>query len=109
MILERLSKIKVQAFKNLVKDGIYTVDYAILEADKMNDKGKFQAEDYEELMTYLIALQKVEEETEVIENTEEIAEETENSADTAENTDDTAQTENTVDTTETTEKNTEEG
>lgn len=57
MILEDLSKIRVKAVKNLVKQGVYTVDYAIMQADCINDKGKLVAGDYEGLMNYLIEIQ----------------------------------------------------
>lgn len=70
MILENLSKIRVKAIKNLVKQGVYTVDYAIMQTDSINDKGKLIASDYEELMNYLIELQEKNEtvEQEVVEN-----------------------------------------
>lgn len=48
-----LSKILKNAVINLYKDGTYTVDYAIIEASKLADKNKINANDYEELMTYL--------------------------------------------------------
>lgn len=67
MILEDLSKIRVKAVKNLVKQGVYTVDYAIMQADTINDKGKLIASDYEDLMNYLIELQ---EKNEVLEQEE---------------------------------------
>lgn len=48
-----LSKTFKNAVINLYKDGTYTVDYAIIEASKLADKNKINANDYEELMTYL--------------------------------------------------------
>lgn len=48
-----LSKIFKNAVLNLYKNGTYTVDYAIIEASKLADKNKINANDYEELMTYL--------------------------------------------------------
>lgn len=48
-----LSKILKNAVINLYKDGTYTVDYAIIEVSKLADKNKINANDYEELMTYL--------------------------------------------------------
>lgn len=48
-----LSKTLKNAVINLYKNGIYTVDYAIIEASKLADKNKINANDYEELMTYL--------------------------------------------------------
>lgn len=48
-----LSKIFKNAVLNLYKKGVYTVDYAIIEASKLADKNKINATDYEELITYL--------------------------------------------------------
>lgn len=48
-----LSKIFKNAVINLYKNGTYTVDYAIIEASKLADKNKINANDYEELITYL--------------------------------------------------------
>ena len=48
-----LSKVFMNAVINLYKKGVYTVDYAILEASKLADKNKINAVDYEELITYL--------------------------------------------------------
>ena len=48
-----LSKIFKNAVLNLYKKGLYTVDYAIIEASKLADKNKINATDYEELITYL--------------------------------------------------------
>lgn len=56
------------AILNLYKARIYTVDYAILKASDYADKNKINANDYEELLTYLAEEQeksmKVEEITE---------------------------------------------
>lgn len=41
------------AILNLYKARIYTVDFAILKASDYADKNKINAEDYEELLTYL--------------------------------------------------------
>ncbi len=79
-----LSKILKNAVINLYKDGTYTVDYAIIEASKLADKNKINANDYEELMTYLAEEQEksmqentAEDTVENIENTEDITEEAE--------------------------------
>lgn len=48
-----LSKIFKNAVINLYKNGTYTADYAIIEASKLADKNKINANDYEELITYL--------------------------------------------------------
>lgn len=80
-----LSKVFKNAVINLYTKGVYTVDYAIIEASKLADKNKINATDYEELITYLaeeqaksmqeeIVEEPVEEEvqaTEVVETTEE--------------------------------------
>ena len=83
-----LSKVFKNAVINLYAKGVYTVDYAIIEASKLADKNKINATDYEELITYLAeeqakSMQKVEEKTEEnVETTEknmEVAETTEES------------------------------
>lgn len=72
-----LSKVFKNAVINLYTKGVYTVDYAIIEASKLADKNKINATDYEELITYLAeeqakSMQKVEEKTEEnVETTEE--------------------------------------
>ena len=73
-----LSKTFKNAVLNLYKKGVYTVDYAIIEASKLADKNKINATDYEELITYLAEeqekemLQEVSESTETEETTEEV-------------------------------------
>lgn len=74
-----LSKILKNAVINLYKNGIYTVDYAIIEASKLADKNKINANDYEELMTYLAeeqekAMKQAEEEEKATNETEGIDE-----------------------------------
>ena len=72
-----LSKVFKNAVINLYAKGVYTVDYAIIEASKLADKNKINATDYEELITYLAeeqakSMQEVEEKTEEnVETTEE--------------------------------------
>lgn len=72
-----LSKVFKNAVINLYTKGVYTVDYAIIEASKLADKNKINATDYEELITYLAeeqakSMQEVEEKTEEnVETTEE--------------------------------------
>lgn len=76
-----LSKILKNAVINLYKDGTYTVDYAIIEASKLADKNKINANDYEELMTYLAEEQEkamqenIVEDEDVVENTKDTADE----------------------------------
>lgn len=78
-----LSKVFKNAVINLYTKGVYTVDYAIIEASKLADKNKINATDYEELITYLAeeqakSMQEVEEKTEEnVETTEENVETTE--------------------------------
>lgn len=80
-----LSKVFMNAVINLYKKGFYTVDYAILEASKLADKNKINANDYEELITYLAEEQAKEMET-VEETTEEVTEETTEDVQTTEET-----------------------
>lgn len=65
-----LSKIFKNAVLNLYKKGLYTVDYAIIEASKLADKNKINATDYQELITYLAEEQEKEMLQEVAESTE---------------------------------------
>lgn len=65
-----LSKVFMNAVINLYKKGVYTVDYAIIEASKLADKNKINATDYEELITYLAEEQEKEMLQEVVESTE---------------------------------------
>jgi hypothetical protein len=76
-----LSKVFKNAVINLYAKGVYTVDYAIIEASKLADKNKINAIDYEELITYLAeeqakSMQEVVEEPveEEVEATEEVVE-----------------------------------
>lgn len=84
-----LSKVFKNAVINLYAKGVYTVDYAIIEASKLADKNKINATDYEELITYLAeeqakSMQKVEEKTEEnIENAEENVEDVESTNETS--------------------------
>lgn len=84
-----LSKVFKNAVINLYAKGVYTVDYAIIEASKLADKNKINAKDYEELITYLAeeqakSMQKVEEKTEEnVETTEENVENVETTEETS--------------------------
>lgn len=84
-----LSKVFKNAVINLYIKGVYTVDYAIIEASKLADKNKINATDYEELITYLAeeqakSMQKVEEKTEEnVENAEENVEDVESTNETS--------------------------
>lgn len=83
-----LSKVFKNAVINLYKKGVYTVDYAIIEASKLADKDKINATDYEELITYLANEQMKEMQEEVVETVEEVEEvqATEETAETVEET-----------------------
>lgn len=84
-----LSKVFKNAVINLYAKGVYTVDYAIIEASKLADKNKINATDYEELITYLAeeqakSMQKVEEKTEEnVETTEKNVENVETTEETS--------------------------
>ena len=92
-----LSKVFKNAVINLYTKGVYTVDYAIIEASKLADKNKINATDYEELITYLAeeqakSMQKVEEKTEEnVETTEKNVENVENVETTEETSTETAE------------------
>lgn len=79
-----LSKVFKNAVINLYKKGVYTVDYAIIKASELADKNKINANDYEELITYLAEEQEKEMLQEVAESTE--TEETTENVETVENT-----------------------
>lgn len=84
-----LSKVFMNAVINLYKKRVYTVDYAILEASKLADKNKINANDYEELITYLAneqmkEMETVEKSEEVEETTEEVTEDVQATEETTE-------------------------
>lgn len=80
-----LSKVFKNAVINLYVKGVYTVDYAIIEASKLADKNKINATDYEELITYLAEEQAKSMQEEVVEETEatEVVETVENAEETS--------------------------
>lgn len=64
-ILEKKSKRKANAIRNLVETGEYSPSYALIVAEELNDTGKLLDVDYEPLAEYLENLiNPVEEETE---------------------------------------------
>lgn len=84
-ILEKKSERKKKAIMALVKSGEYSIAYALMLAEQLNDEGKLLDNDYEELAEYLESLlipveeneqdpieEIPEENAENIENTEEI-------------------------------------
>lgn len=76
-IIEKKSERKKKAIMLLVKTGEYSIPYAIMLAEELNDEGKLLDKDYEDLAEYLESLLvPVKEEEEIIEEPiEEISEE----------------------------------
>ena len=54
--LEQKSERKKKAIMLLVKSGEYSIAYAMIVAEDLNDDGKLLDNDYEELMEYLESL-----------------------------------------------------
>ena len=83
-ILEKKSERKKKAIMQLVTSGEYSLPFAMIEAERLNDEGKLLDSDYEELAEWLENLlepvEEVEEEPVVEENepTEEEVETPEN-------------------------------
>jgi len=59
-ILEKKSERKKKALKLLVEQGEYSIAFAMMEAERLNDEGKLLDADYEELMEYLESLLPIE-------------------------------------------------
>ena len=70
-ILEKKSERKKKAIIGLVQNGEYSIAYAMMEAERLNDEGKLLDNDYEELMEYLESLLEPEEDEQVETNEEE--------------------------------------
>ena len=69
-IIERKSKIRVQALLKLVEKGEYSVEYALVKLDELNEKGHLTGSDYEETFEKIAEmLQKDEEVIETVEET----------------------------------------
>lgn len=80
-IIEKKSERKKKAIMEMVKTGEYSVAYALMEAERLNDENKLLDKDYEELAEWLEALLPVDEpeptpEPEVEETPENVEEET---------------------------------
>lgn len=75
-ILEKKSERKKKALINLVEKGEYSVAFALMEAERLNDEGKLLDNDYEEVAEYLEGLLEPVEETaeDTAENAESSAE-----------------------------------
>lgn len=55
-ILEKKSERKKKAIIKLVEEGEYSIAYAMMEAERLNDEGKLLDNDYEEVAEYLEGL-----------------------------------------------------
>lgn len=77
-LIEKKSERKKKAIMLLVENGEYSIAYAMMLAEELNDSGKLLDNDYEELMEWLEAKIQPEEQEEVSqEETEVSLEETE--------------------------------
>lgn len=63
-IIEKKSERKKKAIMHLVDSGEYSIAFALMEAERLNDEGKLLDADYEELAEYLEGLLNVPEEVE---------------------------------------------
>lgn len=55
-IIEKQSARKKKSIIYLVNNGEYSIGYALLKVEELNDAGKLTEEDYEELAEYLESL-----------------------------------------------------
>jgi len=74
-LIEKKSKRKATAIKNLVENGEYSPSYALMVAEDLNDTGKLLDADYEPLAEWLEELINKPEEEDKEENPEENIEE----------------------------------
>lgn len=74
-LIEKKSKRKATAIKNLVENGEYSPSYALMVAEDLNDTGKLLDVDYEPLAEWLEELINKPEEEDEEENPEENIEE----------------------------------
>ena len=68
-IIEKKSERKKKAIKLLVDNGEYSIAYALMLAEELNDNGKLLDADYEELAEYLEGLLEPVEEPTIDEDT----------------------------------------
>lgn len=68
-ILEKKSERKKKAIMLLVQNGEYSIAYALMEAERLNDEGKLLDKDYEELAEWLESLMPVEDDTDDTDDT----------------------------------------
>jgi len=62
-LIEKKSERKKKAIIKLVEIGEYSIAFALIEAERLNDEGKLLDNDYEELAEYLESLLEPVEET----------------------------------------------
>lgn len=70
-IIEKKSARKKKAIMMLVESGEYSIQFAMIEAERLNDEGKLLDNDYEELAEWLESLldpQTPEQDEEVVED-----------------------------------------
>lgn len=65
-IIEKQSARKKKSIIYLVNNGEYSIGYALLKVEELNDAGKLTEEDYEELAEYLESLIEQPEDTEEV-------------------------------------------
>lgn len=70
-ILEKKSERKKKAIMQLVTAGEYSIAFAMMEAERLNDEGKLLDNDYEELAEWLESLLEPQEEEETPEEPQE--------------------------------------
>lgn len=73
-LIEKKSERKKKALINLVEKGEYSVAFALMEAERLNDEGKLLDNDYEEVAEYLEGLLEPVDTEETAENAENTAE-----------------------------------
>ena len=66
-ILEKRSKVRVQALIRLVTKGEYSPEYALDRLDQLNLQGLLVASDYDETWDYLVGLMEEEATEEIVE------------------------------------------
>ena len=66
-IIERKSKKRVQALLKLVEKGEYSVEYALVKLDELNEKGYLTGSDYEETFDKIAEMLQKDEPEEVVE------------------------------------------
>ena len=69
-LIEKKSERKKKAIMLLVENGEYSIAYAMMLAEELNDNGKLLDNDYEELAEYLESFLTVEKNTEEVSSDE---------------------------------------